>query len=83
MNGSLQLRLYRIARRDGAPRDLAAELSGVGRKEAVFTDADDVRDPPPPSAFVLSAGMARKAAGELAGTPLGDAAIRHWTGASA
>lgn len=75
MTGSLQLRLYRIARRDGVTTRDAAALAGIGAGEAALTDAEDAQRPPGPEAYQLTPGMARMAVGRLAGTPLGDAAV--------
>ncbi len=50
-HGSLQLRTYRRARRDGADTAAAAILAGISLGEARLIDADDARSPPPPSAF--------------------------------
>ena len=77
--GSLQLRLYRIARRAGLPVDEAADRAGIGAREARFTDADDRRDPPTPDCFTIPAGMGRSALGALADTPLGTATIARWS----
>lgn len=51
--GSLNLRLYRRARRDGETLERACELSGLTLGEARLTDAEDARNPPPPEAFEL------------------------------
>ena len=53
--GSIQLRRYRIARRDDADREAAAALSGIALAEAKLIDADDAREPPPPEAFLIPA----------------------------
>jgi uncharacterized protein (UPF0335 family) len=51
--GSLNLRLYRRARRDGETLERACEISGLTHGEARLTDAEDARNPPPPEAFEL------------------------------
>lgn len=51
--GSQQLRLYRIARRDGKPLDEACALSGIDPAEARMLDADDAKNPPPAEAYEL------------------------------
>lgn len=53
MGGSQNLRLYRIARRDGSTIEEACELSGIGLTEARLHDADDAKNPPGPECFVL------------------------------
>lgn len=53
--GSQQLRLYRIARRDGSDREQACEESGIGLEEAKLIDANDAKHPPGPQCFVLLA----------------------------
>jgi len=50
---SIQLRHFRIARRDGVSIEAAAELVGMSIAEARLTDAEDTRNPPPPEAFEL------------------------------
>lgn len=52
-HGSLNLRLYRRARRDGETLERACEISGLTHGEARLTDAEDARNPPPPEAFEL------------------------------
>jgi uncharacterized protein (UPF0335 family) len=44
--GSVNLRTYRIARRDGADRESAAMLADITSAEAKLIDRDDERDPP-------------------------------------
>lgn len=51
--GSLNLRQYRIARRDGATIATACVLSGISMDEARLIEADDLRNPPPPECFQL------------------------------
>lgn len=51
--GSLNLRLYRRARRDGETLERACEISGLTLGEARLTDAEDARNPPTPEAFEL------------------------------
>jgi uncharacterized protein (UPF0335 family) len=51
--GSLQLRQYRIARRDGATVEDACATSGIPASEARLIEADDAKNPPPPEAFEL------------------------------
>ena len=51
--GSLNLRKYRRARRDGETLERACEISGLTLGEARLTDAEDARNPPPPEAFEL------------------------------
>ena len=77
--GSLQLRLYRIARRDGVGLLEAASRAGIGAREAQYTDADDRRDVPGPECFVIPHGMARRALGGLADMPLGIATAERWS----
>jgi uncharacterized protein (UPF0335 family) len=52
-HGSLNLRQYRRARRDGETLERACEISGLTHGEARLTDAEDARNPPPPEAFDL------------------------------
>lgn len=79
--GSLQLRLYRRARRDGVDRDRAAQMTGLNLYEAKAWDEEDAKAPPPAEAYRLTPGMARRHVGdELADTPLGIAAISSLTG---
>lgn len=61
VGGSIQLRRYRIARRDGASPEVAAEAAGIPLGEALLIDADDAREPPPPEAFELIAPLAGNA----------------------
>ena len=49
--GSEQLRTYRIARRDGHPTDIAAQMARIGIAEAKLIDADDAKHPPAPGCF--------------------------------
>lgn len=49
--GSVQLRTYRIARRDGKPTEIAAQMAGIGITEAKLIDADDAKHPPGPECF--------------------------------
>lgn len=49
--GSIQLRAYRIARRDGAGMLAACIVSGVSASEARLIEAEDIRNPPAPAAF--------------------------------
>lgn len=51
--GSVQLRRFRIAIRDGLPVEVAAENAGIGLEEAQLTIAEDKKNPPPPEAYVL------------------------------
>lgn len=51
--GSVQLRLYRIARRDGATLEDACASSGISPTEARMHDADDAKNPPPPEAYEM------------------------------
>lgn len=51
--GSQQLRRYRIARRDGATVATACVLAGIGMGEARLIEAEDLKNPPPPEAFIL------------------------------
>jgi len=76
---SVQLTLYRRARRDGSPLTEAAEIARIKREEAALTDKDDAREPPAPDAFVLSEATARSLIGGLAETPLGRAAVERLT----
>lgn len=55
VGGSQQLRMYRIARRDGADRETACEQSGISLGEAKLIDASDAKEPPCPECFVLLA----------------------------
>jgi hypothetical protein len=80
MSGSLQLRLYRIARRDGCSRDDAAQIAGIRRGEASLIDRDDSREPPQPAAYRLTPEMARHAVGRLADLPIGAAAVTRLAG---
>jgi hypothetical protein len=75
--GSMQLRIYRRARRDGLSRLAACEMSSIGLKEAAFTDADDERNPPAPDCFVLPAPWLRNRLTGLADLPLGLSAIER------
>lgn len=52
-HGSQQLRRFRIAIRDGATVDAAAELAGITITEARLHVAQDAKNPPPPEAYVL------------------------------
>lgn len=52
-HGSQQLRRFRIAMRDGASIEDAAELAGIGLTEAKLHAADDAKNPPPPEAYEL------------------------------
>lgn len=79
--GSLQLRLYRIARRDGRTRSQACAESGICETEAKLIDADDAKFPPSPDCYLMPLGMARRVVGELADTPLGAVAINRLVGA--
>lgn len=49
--GSLNLRAYRIARRDGSSVEDACALSGIPPAEAALIERDDERDPPGPECF--------------------------------
>lgn len=49
--GSVQLRTYRIARRDGATVATACVLSGIEMAEARLIEIDDQKNPPPADAF--------------------------------
>lgn len=60
---SLNLTRFRIARRDGATIEAAAELSGLGLNEALSWAQDDAENPPPPEAYALPVP---KAAGVMA-----------------
>jgi hypothetical protein len=51
--GSQQLRLFRIARRDGASIEDAAAAAGISLGEAQIHARADAENPPPPEAFVL------------------------------
>ncbi len=51
--GSIQLRLYRVARRDGATIEDACASSGISLPEARMHDADDTKNPPPPEAYEM------------------------------
>jgi len=51
--GSLQLRQFRVAIRDGVDVETAAEASGMSMGEARAWIADDLKNPPPPEAFIL------------------------------
>ena len=53
--GSIQLRRYRIARRDGASTAEAEQLAGLLKGEGALIDKDDARNPPPPEAYELPA----------------------------
>lgn len=53
VGGSQQLRIFRIARREGATIEDAAARAGIGLAEARLHAADDERNPPPPEAFEL------------------------------
>lgn len=52
-HGSQQLRRFRIAVRDGVDIETAAEQNGMAMSEARSWVADDLKNPPPPEAFVL------------------------------
>lgn len=79
--GSLQLRLYRRARRAGYDVHKASQVSEIGLGEARLIEAEDAKAPPPAEAYLLTPGMARRYVGyELADTPLGIAAISGMTG---
>ncbi len=81
--GSLQLRLYRIARRDGLAPAEAARIAGIPRAEAILVDRDASRAPPAPAAFTLTPEMARHAVGAFAELPLGAAAVARLSGGAA
>lgn len=49
--GSVQLRMFRIALRDGASLEAAAGLAGMSLGEAKLHFEADAADPPPPEAF--------------------------------
>lgn len=51
--GSQQLRLFRIAMRDGANVEDAAAIAGMSDAEARLHAADDAKNPPPPECFEL------------------------------
>jgi len=57
MSGSLQLRLYRLARRDGASQAEATTFAGIGAAEARLIDLDDERRPPSPDDCAVPTGM--------------------------
>ena len=59
VSGSLNLRLYRMARRDGASTEEAAAFADVGLGEARLIDADDAKHPPEPACYEVPAGMLR------------------------
>lgn len=75
--GSMQLRLYRIARRDGASRSEACAASGIGEGEARLQDADDAKNPPGPGAYILPRSYAARLFAGMEGTPLAEAAIER------
>lgn len=52
-HGSQQLRMFRIAMRDGASIEGASEASGIPIEEARLHAVADAKNPPPPEAFVL------------------------------
>lgn len=80
-HGSLQIRLYRIARRDMLSFADAVRLSGVLPREAEFIDRDDAREQPEEECHRIPARWAERAVGGLAGTPLGQAAVVRLSGA--
>lgn len=51
--GSVQLRQYRIARRDGATIEDACATSGISASEARLIESEDAKNPPQPEAFEL------------------------------
>ncbi|KQX18396.1 MULTISPECIES: hypothetical protein [unclassified Sphingomonas] len=51
IGGSVQLRSYRRARRDGLATEEAATLAGISIGEARLHDQDDAKNPPPPEAY--------------------------------
>lgn len=53
VGGSQQLRIFRIAIRDGATVEDAAERAGMSLGEARLHAADDAKNPPPPEAYTL------------------------------
>ncbi len=55
--GSLQLRQFRTAIRDGMPLETAAELAGIGLGEATLTLQADEADPPPAECFLPIGSM--------------------------
>jgi len=63
IGGSRQLRLYRIARRDGASVEEACATSGIIAGEARLIEAEDAKNPPPPEAYELMAAPNPEAAG--------------------
>jgi hypothetical protein len=52
-HGSLQLRRFRIAIRDGYGLENAAAYAGIGINEARLTLGSDAADPPPPETYEL------------------------------
>lgn len=52
-HGSLQLRRFRIAIRDGYELENAAAYAGIGINEARLTLGSDAADPPPPETYEL------------------------------
>lgn len=57
--GSLQLRMFRNAIRDGKSLNFAASIAGMSLTEAKLTLEADAADPPPPDAYDLI-GSTRK-----------------------
>lgn len=53
VGGSQQLRLFRIAIRDGKPLEAACAESGLCLEEGRLTLIDDAAEPPPPEAYIL------------------------------
>lgn len=51
--GSQQLRMYRIARRNGVPMEQAIIPSGMAPDEGRYWDKRDAENPPPEEAFIL------------------------------
>lgn len=57
IGGSVQLRTFRIAIRDGKSVEDAAAIAGMSMGEAALHLSDDAADPPPPEAYLPIGSM--------------------------